>query len=91
MLRLPELVASPLSINAVREDLQNQPQDRSRVAAGVRATLCDLPTPTVRRPPPSAPVKKEQKHYHLDWSVVPAEAARFENLVACHLLKWNPP
>lgn len=33
-------------------------------------------------------VRKEQKHYHLDWSVVPAAPARFENLVACHLLKW---
>ncbi len=33
-------------------------------------------------------VKKEQKHYHVDWSLVPADAARFENLVAGHLLKW---
>jgi hypothetical protein len=33
-------------------------------------------------------VRKEQKHYHFDWSLVPAEAARFENLVASHLLKW---
>jgi predicted AAA+ superfamily ATPase len=33
-------------------------------------------------------VKKEQKHYHLDWSVVPGEAQRFENLVGAHLLKW---
>lgn len=33
-------------------------------------------------------MKKQQKHYHLGWSVVPSEAARFENLVACHLLKW---
>ena len=33
-------------------------------------------------------VKKEQKHYHFDWSVVPDDAARFENLVGCHLLKW---
>lgn len=33
-------------------------------------------------------VKKERKHYHLDWTVVPEDAARFENLVACHLLKW---
>jgi len=32
-------------------------------------------------------VKKEQKHYHLDWSVVPGEAQRFENLVGAHLLK----
>jgi len=34
-------------------------------------------------------VKKEQKHYHLDWSLVPSEPARFENLVAAHLLKWG--
>jgi predicted AAA+ superfamily ATPase len=33
-------------------------------------------------------VKKARKHYHTDWSVVPDEAARFENLVASHLLKW---
>jgi predicted AAA+ superfamily ATPase len=33
-------------------------------------------------------VKKEVKHYHLDWTVVPEERYRFENLVACHLLKW---
>lgn len=33
-------------------------------------------------------IKKAQKHYHFDWSVVPDEALRFENLVACHLLKW---
>jgi len=33
-------------------------------------------------------VKKEQKHYHLDWSLVPGDGPRFENLVAAHLLKW---
>jgi predicted AAA+ superfamily ATPase len=33
-------------------------------------------------------VKKAQKPYHLDWTAVPGEAASFENLVACHLLKW---
>lgn len=33
-------------------------------------------------------VKKERKHYHFDWSVIEDDAARFENLVACHLLKW---
>ena len=30
-------------------------------------------------------VKKEAKHYHLDWCVVPASGPRFENLTACHL------
>lgn len=33
-------------------------------------------------------VKKEAKHYHLDWTLVSEPGARFENLVACHLLKW---
>jgi uncharacterized protein len=45
-----------------------------------------------RLPPFGAPriraVKKEQKHYHFDWSLVPSEPARFENLIASHLLKW---
>jgi uncharacterized protein len=33
-------------------------------------------------------VKKEQKHFHYDWGLVTNPGARFENLVACHLLKW---
>jgi predicted AAA+ superfamily ATPase len=33
-------------------------------------------------------VKKEQKHYHFDWTLVTDMALRFENLVACALLKW---
>lgn len=45
-----------------------------------------------RLPPFDAPrlraVKKEQKHYHFDWSIVPDDGPRFENLVASHLLKW---
>ena len=32
--------------------------------------------------------KKEAKHYHLDWTLISDMGARFENLVACHLLKW---
>jgi hypothetical protein len=87
MLRLPELVGSPLSINAVREDLQVSHKTVARwlgvferLYAIVR--LSPFGAPTIRA------VKKEQKHYHLDWSVIPNDAARFENLVACHLLKW---
>ena len=33
-------------------------------------------------------VKKEQKHYHFDWTVINNESIRFENMVALHLLKW---
>lgn len=32
-------------------------------------------------------VKKEQKHYHYDWTVVTDPGKRFENMVAMHLLK----
>lgn len=87
MLRLPDLVGSPLSINALREDLQ--------VAHKTAASWLDALErlfAIFRVPPFGAPriraVKQERKHYHFDWSVVRDEAARFENLVACHLLKW---
>ena len=33
-------------------------------------------------------VKKEAKHYHLDWTLISNAGHRFENLIACHLLKW---
>ena len=86
-LRLPELVGSPLSINALREDLQvshgtvaNWLKIFERLYAIFR--LSPFGAPRIRA------VKKEQKHYHLDWSVVPEAPARFENLVASHLLKW---
>ncbi len=86
MLRLPELVGSPLSLNALREDLQVS----HRTVAGWVAILERLYA-VFRLPPFGAPriraVKKEQKHYHFDWTLVPGEGPRFENLVASHLLK----
>ena len=87
MLRLPDHVGSPLSINALREDLEVA----HRTASSWLDTLERL-FAIFRLAPFGAPriraVKQERKHYHFDWSVVPDRAARFENLVACHLLKW---
>ena len=87
VLRLPDLVGSPLSINALREDLQVAHRTVARWL-DVLEQLYSI----FRLPPFGAPriraVKKEQKHYHFDWSVVTDEGARFENLVASHLLKW---
>jgi predicted AAA+ superfamily ATPase len=87
VLRLPELVGSPLSINALREDLQLSHKTvdgwlnvLERLYAIFR--LSPFGAPRIRA------VKKEQKHYHFDWSLVPSDAARFENLIASHLLKW---
>ncbi len=33
-------------------------------------------------------MQKETKHFHFDWSIIPDAGAKFENLIACHLLKW---
>ena len=86
-LTLPERVGSPLSLNALREDLQvSQPT----VARWV--DVLERVYGIFRLPPFGAPrlraVKKERKHYHCDWSVVADAGARFENLMASHLLKW---
>jgi hypothetical protein len=87
VMRLPELVGSPLSINALREDLQ---VSHKTVASWLQ--ILERLYGVFRIAPFGSKglrtVKKEQKHYHLDWSVVPEEGPRFENLVAAHLLKW---
>jgi predicted AAA+ superfamily ATPase len=87
MLRLPELVGSPLSINALREDLE---VSHRTVAAWI--AILERLYALFRLPPFGAPrlraVKQAQKHYHFDWTLVPGEPQRFENLVAAHLLKW---
>jgi hypothetical protein len=87
MIRLPELVGSPLSLNALREDLQ---VSHATVANWV--AMLERLYAMFRVAPFGAPriraVRKEQKHYHLDWSLVPGEPQRFENLVGAHLLKW---
>jgi uncharacterized protein len=87
MLRLPDLVGSPLSVNALREDLRVSHKAVSAWMAALERLFA-----VFRLSPFGAPriraVSKEQKHYHYDWSLVSNEGARFENLVACHLLKW---
>jgi uncharacterized protein len=86
-MRLSDLVGSPLSINVLREDLQVSHQSVSRWIAMLENLymifrLYPFGAPKIRA------VKKEAKHYHLDWTVVKEKGYRFENLVACHLLKW---
>jgi len=86
-LRLPDLVGSPLSINSLRKDLQishktvaNWLSILERMYALFR--ISPFGGPKIRA------VKKEQKHYHYDWSLVQKDSLRFENLIASHLLKW---
>ena len=87
MMRLPDLVGSPLSQNALREDLQVSHKTIGAWLAVLERLygvffLAPFGAPRIRA------VKKAQKHYQLDWSLVSNDGARFENLVACHLLKW---
>ena len=87
MLRLPELVGSPLSINSLREDL-----NVSHKAATSWIEILERLYSVFRVPPFDSnllrAVKKEQKHYHYDWTLVKEDGLRFENMVAVHLLKW---
>ncbi len=88
MLRLPNLVGSPLSINALREDLQ---VSHSTIANWLEIfvrlygifRISPFGYSNLLRA-----VKKEQKHYHFDWTLINDKGARFENMVALHLLKW---
>ncbi len=87
ILRMPDLVGSPLSINALREDLQVSHKTVSKWLDILERLysifrLSPFGAPKIRA------VKKEQKHYHFDWSLVLQESFRFENMVASHLLKW---
>ena len=87
LLRLPELVGSPLSINALREDLNCAHKTVSSWLSIFERMyliyrLSPLGSPKIRA------VKKEQKHYHYNWAELEDEGLRFENLVANHILKW---
>jgi hypothetical protein len=87
VLRLPELVGSPLSINALREDLLVAHKTVARwldILERLYAIFRISPfgSPKIRA------VRKEQKHYHFDWTLIADRPLRFENFVASHLLKW---
>lgn len=87
-IRLPDLVGSPLSINAIRQDLQVNHQTVSRWLLMLERLymifrIYPFGAPNIRA------VKKEAKHFHFDWTVLEDEGNRFENLVACHILKWT--
>lgn len=84
---LPNTVSSRLSLNALREDLS--------VAHKTVALWVDVLErfyfhfrlyPFAERSIRS--LKKEPKLYVWDWAQLTAEAARFENMIASHLLKF---
>ncbi|MCU0579438.1 MAG: ATP-binding protein [Desulfobacterota bacterium] len=84
---LPHRVGAPLSIKNLKELLQVSHETVERwVKILERMYYCF-------RLPPYGPstvraVKKEQKLYLWDWSLVPEAGEKFENFVACQLLKY---
>lgn len=85
-LRLPALVGSPLSLNALREDLHVAHKTVERWTDIFDRLLFTFRVAPFG-PPRIKAVKKSRKHYHFDWTAVREEGPRFENLIAYHLLK----
>jgi hypothetical protein len=84
---IPERVGSLLSLNALREDLEVS----HRAVTHWMDVLERLYHVVLLRPFVSrrvAALKKMPKAYLWDWSLVGDPAARFENMVALHLLKF---
>jgi len=84
--RLPRCVGSVLSINSLREDLEVAFQTARNWISILERTYAVFRIPPFG-PPRIKAVKKEQKLYFWDWSRVEDAGARFENLVAVHLLR----
>jgi len=85
--RLPELVGSVLSINALREDLEVSFETVRHWISVLEHTYACFRVPPFGAPRIKA-VKKEQKLYCWDWARVPNAGAAFENLIAVHLLRF---
>lgn len=84
---LPDRVGSPLSVRSLSEDLQVAHATVNRwLEILENLYLCFRISPFGA--PKIRAVKKEAKLYFWDWSQTPSPGARFENLVACHLLKY---
>jgi hypothetical protein len=84
---LTERVGSPLSINALREDLEVDHKTVSRWIDVLERLFVVFRLRPYAKSLARA-IRKEAKLYFWDWSEVPNPAARFENLVASHLLKY---
>lgn len=86
LLLLPKRIASCLSINSLREELQVAYNTvRLWLDALERFYILFRLSPYTAHL--SRSVLKEKKVYLWDWSQIPDEGARFENLVASHLFK----
>lgn len=84
---LPAKVGALLSVNALREDLEVSHRAASHWLDILEAFHYQFRVYPYARSSFRS-LKKEPKLYLWDWSEVPGEPARFENLVASHLHKF---
>jgi predicted AAA+ superfamily ATPase len=87
LIRLPELVGSPLSVNALVKDIGVSHKTITRWLSVTERMY------GIFKIPPFGvsflrSVKKEQKYYHYDYNLIEENSFRFENFVALHLYKW---
>ena len=84
---LPNRVGAPLSVKNLKELFQVSHETIERwLKIFERMYYCFRIPPY--GPPKVRAVKKEQKLYLWDWSLVPEPGEKFENFIACHLLKY---
>lgn len=84
---LPQRVGAPLSVKNLKELFQVSHETVERwLKIFERMYYCFRIPPY--GPPKVRAVKKEQKLYMWDWSQVPEPGEKFENFIACHLLKY---
>jgi predicted AAA+ superfamily ATPase len=92
ILRLPERIGSPLSLNALREDIQASYSAVKNAISALRLTCVIFLIPPYSRSISRA-LKKEKKCYFYDWTRCADPATRFENYVAVQLKTmielWN--
>src|SRR5262245_15627027 len=84
---LPERVGSRLSMLTLSEDIEVSPKTVKNWVELLSRNYYLFRVPPYHRRLARA-LKKEAKYYLWDWSEIRDEGARFENLVASHLLKF---
>lgn len=83
---LPAKVGSPLSVQSLREDLEVAHDTVSRWLKYLNELFYFFEVKPWSKSMPRS-LKKEGKIYLYDWTEIENTGAKFENLVACHLLK----
>lgn len=84
---IPHRVASPLSCQALSEDLEVSPKTVKSWLEMLCRNYFAFRVPPYHHRLERA-LKKESKYYLWDWAAVPEPGPRFENMIASHLLKY---